>query len=347
MPAPPDTGPRDGEFPAGNGMRVVTLGTGGGPVVSQGRAGISTLVTVDGAAYVVDCGMGSVRNYRAAAGWEQLRAVFLTHLHSDHIYDLGAFLVTGWQVPGESFARPVEVVGPAAPSRFPAEDDARAQRIDAVCGNRKPSGTRDVVAALLEGVYGPDVTVRMADEGRSAPEEWIRPRDIAIPEHAGADPVTCRHPPVEPFEVYADDLVRVTATLVDHRLCSPAFAFRFDSAHGSVVISGDTAVSDNLIALARGADLLVHEVIDLDAMLATLPAGPKREGIARHLRESHTPHTAVGGVARQAEVRRLVLSHVVPNHLDAVDPRRLVATARETFPGPVAVARDLDTFEVR
>lgn len=57
------------------GMKIYALGTGGGPIVSSSRAGISTAICVDGAVYVVDCGMGSIRNYRNHASWGQLRSI--------------------------------------------------------------------------------------------------------------------------------------------------------------------------------------------------------------------------------------------------------------------------------
>ncbi|MDR7303565.1 MBL fold metallo-hydrolase [Haloactinomyces albus] len=304
------------------------------------------MIRVDGATYVVDCGMGSIRNYRSAAAWEQLQAVFLTHLHSDHIYDLGAYLVTGWQVPGESFAQPINVIGPGAPEKIPAEDHSHAEQLHKACANRPLCGTEDVVGSLLQSVYGPDVIVRIGDEGRAAPEDWIHAHDIRLPEAIPADPVENRHPPMDPFEIYTDNRVRVRATLVNHRLCYPSYGFRFDTEYGSVMISGDTAVSENLVRLASGAELLVHEVIDIDAMLATLPPGPTRDGIEVHLRESHTTHTEVGGIAAKADVGELVLSHIVPSHVDAVDADRLVGAARELFDGDVRVATDLDAFSV-
>ena len=49
-----------------------------------------------------------------------------------------------------------------------------------------------------------------------------------------------------------------------HGRAIPALGYRFDTADGSVVFSGDTTVNDDLIALARGADILVHQVADLD-----------------------------------------------------------------------------------
>jgi ribonuclease BN (tRNA processing enzyme) len=61
--------------------------------------------------------------------------------------------------------------------------------------------------------------------------------------------------------VMQDENVRVTATLVHHPPMVPAFAYRFDAEDRSIVISGDTARSDNVVALARNADVLVHSAL--------------------------------------------------------------------------------------
>lgn len=328
------------------GMSVHTLGTGGGPIVSSSRAGTSTAVRVDGATYVIDCGMGSIRNFRSDCAWSDLRAVFLTHHHSDHIYDLGSFLMTGWQVPGESFSRPIQVHGPGRSPRVPAKDAEHAAAVDARVGARSMRGTVDIVEALLDDVFASDICIRMADEGRNEPHEWVQAHDIALPSHLPADPVTDRHPEMEPFVIYRDELVTVSTILVDHRLCYPAFAFRIDSAYGSVVVSGDTAYSRNCIRLAQGADLLLHEVIDLEAILATFPDGPTRDGIEEHLRESHTPFDQVGKVAAAADVGQLVLHHIVPNTPGTADVPKMVAAARRDFAGPVHGAEDNDRFLV-
>jgi len=62
---------------------------------------------------------------------------------------------------------------------------------------------------------------------------------------------------MQPFEVYYDDLVRVAAFLVDHHPVFPSFAYRFDTADGSEVFSGDTDpnTNGNLQRLANGADI--------------------------------------------------------------------------------------------
>jgi ribonuclease BN (tRNA processing enzyme) len=131
--------------------------------------------------------------------------------------------------------------------------------------------------------------------------------------------------------VLEDDNVRVTATLVNHPPVFPAFGYRFDTADRSIVISGDTTRSANLIALAQGADVLVHE-----ALYAPGVAVAQREQILR----THTPVEEVGQVAAAAEVKNLVLSHLVPAGPGATEQNWLDgATAH--FAGEVIVGSDL------
>ena len=106
--------------------------------------------------------------------------------------------------------------------------------------------------------------------------------------------------------------MRVTACLVPHGPIKPAFAYRFDTAGRSIVISGDTGYSEALIDLARGADVLVHEAIYLPAIDRLLAKNPNAATLRSHLIEGHTTPEDAGRVATAAGVRHLVLSHLVP-----------------------------------
>ncbi len=139
--------------------------------------------------------------------------------------------------------------------------------------------------------------------------------------------------------------MKITATLVDHHPTAPAFAYRFDTPDGSIVVSGDTTVNPNLIDLAHNADYLVHEVIDpqfVDQLIATLP--PEQQAPTReHLLGSHTTIEQVGrDVAQVDGVKNLVLSHQVPGN-NSNSRWRL---AQKGYTGNLIIGNDLAQFGV-
>ena len=78
---------------------LVLLGTAGAPLPVAGRAGISSALIVDERVFVIDCGRGSPSGFAdAGLSFSHLEAVFLTHLHADHIGDLAGMLLYGWGV---------------------------------------------------------------------------------------------------------------------------------------------------------------------------------------------------------------------------------------------------------
>jgi ribonuclease BN (tRNA processing enzyme) len=141
--------------------------------------------------------------------------------------------------------------------------------------------------------------------------------------------------------VMRDENVTVTATLVDHPPVVPAFAYRFDAVDRSIVISEDTGPSDNLVRLAKGADILVHSVLyvpAVDRLVARVPNAPAlKASIVAH----QTSAEDAGRVAQAAGVRTLVLSHFVPPDDPDVTDQMWVDAARIHFRGPVILGKDL------
>jgi ribonuclease BN (tRNA processing enzyme) len=141
--------------------------------------------------------------------------------------------------------------------------------------------------------------------------------------------------------VMSDDNVKVTAALVDHPPVVPAFAYRVDARDRSIVISGDTAPSQNLVKLAAGADVLVHAVMyppAIDRLVARVPnAAALKASILAH----QTSAEDAGRVAQQAGVKTLVLSHFVPPDDPEVTDTMWLEAARRHFGGTVIVGRDL------
>jgi ribonuclease BN (tRNA processing enzyme) len=141
--------------------------------------------------------------------------------------------------------------------------------------------------------------------------------------------------------VMQDENVKVTAALVRHPPVVPAFGYRFDAPDRSIVISGDTAPTDSLVALARGADVLVHEALyapAVDRLVAGVPNATRlRESITSH----HTSAEDAGRVAQAAGVKMLVLSHFVPADDPTVTDSMWADAARMHFRGTVVVGKDL------
>ncbi|MEO8064110.1 MAG: MBL fold metallo-hydrolase [Pseudomonadota bacterium] len=172
-----------------------------------------------------------------------------------------------------------------------------------------------------------DISTRMADEKRVPLAPLIRAHDIAAP-----------------GTVFEDERVKVTAALVDHPPMNPAFAYRFDSADRSIVISGDTKYSQNLIALAKGADVLVHEAIypeSVDRLVRNVANAPD---LKRSILSHHTAAEDVGRVAAAAGVQVLVLSHLIPAEDPQVTEQMWLDAVAKHFKGKVVVGSDLATI---
>jgi ribonuclease BN (tRNA processing enzyme) len=154
-------------------------------------------------------------------------------------------------------------------------------------------------------------------------------------------PLVHVHELTEGGPLMQDDNLVVTATLVDHPPVIPAFAYRFDASDRSIVISGDTLPSDNLIRLAQGADVLVHEVLYVPAIDRLAARVPNAEALKRSILSHHTPVEDAGRVAQAARVKKLVLSHFVPADDPAVTDQMWIDAARVHFRGEVILGKDL------
>lgn len=329
--------------------KLVLLGTAGGPLPSMLRSGISQAVVVNERTYLVDCGSGVTRQLRHARLLSRLHRVFLTHLHSDHVCDYFNVFLLGWPI--LQWNPPVHVFGPGragGAASFPPDQPGRP--IPPLHHPPNPTpGLIDLTDAQFQA-HAYDINVRMREAGRKDPTALLVPHEVAVPADLGARGPDRVAPTMEPLVVDEDDDVRVTATLVRHAPVFPAFAFRFDTVAGSVVFSGDTAPSPNLIRLAQGADILVHEVYD-DSVSPPPATGLSEteaweaERRQHHLVTSHTALSEVGRVAAEAGVRRLVLTHFVPGD-DALPDGHWVKGVAGDFDGEVVVGRDLMELEL-
>jgi ribonuclease BN (tRNA processing enzyme) len=292
----------------------VTLGTMGGPIPHPHRSQAANALIHGSEVILVDCGDGAAEQLaRAGLRLGSIRAVFLSHLHFDHTAGLAGILGLRHQT---NVRGVLEIYGPPGTK----------QLVDGLIASMRPAA---------EAGYG--------FEGQTsvAPAEAVRAIEI-----------------VGGSKVQIGD-VQVTAAQNTHYSFakdSPmdrrfkSLAFRLDLPERSIVYTGDTGPSGDVEVLASNADLLVSEMIDVAATVENVkrnsPTMPERalEQVVRHLTQHHLTAEQVGQLAARAQVKRVVVTHVVPGSIDSQQLTRYKAQIAKHFKGPVTVASDLDRF---
>ncbi|MGE5118451.1 MAG: MBL fold metallo-hydrolase [Betaproteobacteria bacterium] len=186
-----------------------------------------------------------------------------------------------------------------------------------------PPGLKAATQAFFDFMKE-DIEIRIPDEGRPDLRKLVAVHEVA-----------------EGGPVLRNADVVVTAQLVRHPPWKHAYAYRFDAADRSVVISGDTAYAPELAAFAKGADVLVHEVMYLPGVEALLARNPNAATLREHLLASHTTTEDVGRVADAAGVKTVVLSHLVPGDDPSISDVQWAEGVKKHFGGEVIVGRDL------
>ncbi len=314
---------------------LVTLGVQAGPPPVPNRTGISTALKVGRDVYQIDCGLGSLNAFtNTGFTFEDLKSMFITHLHTDHLTDYGTFLMSGGYTAAKGRV-PVTVYGPGPAGGLPPSrvGDPNPATIDAA----DPTPGLAATTRALQQAFAYTNNIFIRDMGTDDIAGLFDVVEIPVP--PGSD-FENRSPATEPFPVMSDDNVTVTATLVSHYDVYPAFAFRFDLKESgvSVTFSGDTTKSDNLIRLANDTDILVHEAqfsLD-DAYYGNrFPPG--------YLVRSHTSAAQVGEVAAAARAGHVILSHYEPTDLPDSQWQNAIG---KSFSGRLTVARDGQVFAI-
>lgn len=183
-----------------------------------------------------------------------------------------------------------------------------------------PAGTKSMMTHLA-GAYQFDIQIRQLDDK-------LPPQGVAVIAND-----------IEQGVVYERAGIQVTAFLVDHGVVKPALGYRVDFAGHSVVLSGDTRYSENLIRFSQKVDVLIHEVIDPDTFRAKNPSmsSERLQAIVGH----HTTAELAGTIFTKVKPKLAVYSHIVPG--DSAD---LVPLTRKTYAGRLEVGEDLMSFDI-
>jgi len=288
---------------------IVTLGTHGGPGLTQERSEPASLLIVDGRPYLIDCGIGTMRRLLDAGVPSQtIGTIFITHNHPDHALGLVDVLAN-----------------------------------DFLSVDFGPHGIGPPF-----NIYGPPQTAALV----SAAYDYIRiPYSIFAAEHLGAGTL------VDPFRahvidhdglMYQDDKIRVTAAENTHYQLMAAkyrgrmksFAYRFETPYGVIVFTGDTGPSAAVEKLARGADVLVSEVISVAGASNGGSATPNQSALAAHMRMEHLPMKDLGEMATESQVKAVLMHHFV----GAGSGQQFVDGVKKYYSGPVFAGADLQRY---
>jgi ribonuclease BN (tRNA processing enzyme) len=303
---------------------ILFLGTAGGPPLRRDRSEPATLIMVDGHSYLIDCGIGTMQQLlKANIDPQGIKTIFLTHLHSDH--DLGLADVLG--------------------------DDFFVLNL---------RGASDSI-----DIYGPPQTRELVDAAFRFIAIAARPFAVENPggyrrDGSGlADPFKV-HEFAHDGLVYADGTIRVTAAENSHySLMTPmqrrtfkSYAYRIETAHGTIVLTGDTGPSRAVERLAQGADVLVAEADavnadDRESFIDRMAArnhwtADRTRGFRAHFVSEHLDTGEIGKMAAAAKVKSVVLYHYDPG--DAAPHPSYVEGVRQAFAGPVYAPDDLDRY---
>jgi ribonuclease BN (tRNA processing enzyme) len=302
------------------GAEFVTLGTGGGPVVRLERSEPANAVVVGDEFYLFDVGDGVQRQLVAAKlKLAKLRAIFISHHHIDHNAGLAPVVVDRWLFRNSA---PLPVIG--------------------------PPGTVALVKGIAEGYHATELApLEIGGPPMPTIAATLAARDLA--------------PDMDtPQLVYEDKNLRVLAITNAHyhfpagseeQRLARSYAYRIELPGRVIVFTGDSGPTPRLALLAKGADLLVSEVIDVPHMERLLRQGYNRPqsatqlaGLIAHMREDHLTPDEIGKLAAAAGVKEVVLTHLVPGIDGETDLSGYTAGIDAHFKGKVSVAHDLERF---
>jgi ribonuclease Z len=292
-------------------FEIVLLGTGS-PMFNPARCGAGYAIIAGDANVVVDLGWGASRRINAAGiGHAQVDTLFLTHMHSDHITDIPDFLMQRWTGGATGALR---VYG--------------------------PEGTRETVEAFQAGLRL-DVEYRIAHHGeKNMPRSGWQIEITEVPATPEATPIAS-----------IGDL-EVDAFEVDHWPVKPALGFRFRRGGRSLVLSGDTGKCASLVEASRGADMLICEAMNRsmwDGLVNVVRSRGNERGadILADVPTYHITTAGAAGTARDAGVKHLVLSHLLPMVPDEGPGLEHFADGMsDIYGGQITVGKDLQRFVI-
>ena len=311
-------------------MQVTFLGTSSGvPTRARNVSAVAVRLAQRSELWLFDCGEGTQHQFlRSDLRLSQLRRIFITHMHGDHVFGLPGLLAS-LGLSGSSGG--VDLYGPDPLGSY-LEGVLRTSstRIGYPLDVHRVREAAEADRLVFEDA---DLTVRATPLHHRVPAYAYRVEEK--PKPGRFDINKAREMEIPPGPVYADLKRGETVTLDDGRsidgttLCGP------QRAGASIVYCTDTVFCEAAVTLAQGADLLIHE--------STFSHSEADMAFQRQ----HSTSTMAAQTAAEAGVSQLVLTHLSPRYApgNAVTADDLLAEARAIFPNTI-LAKDFLRLDV-
>ena len=258
-------------------LKIVVCGSRS-PLPSPGRAEACILIEAGDDIYIFDMGNGSANNLQQyQVPWTNVKAVLITHMHSDHMADLPDAHLQSW-IQGRN--SPLKVYGPEG---------------------------INLVTKGFELAYSADYQYRNEHHG-----EDILPISVA-----GFNPIE-----IIDNELIANETpgLEILPFVVDHHPVNSAYGFKVSYKGRTVVISGDTIHDGSVEKYSQDVDLLIHSAISIDIVerMRKVNTMPQLDKILFDIQDYHTSIEEAGEIARDANVKHLLIYHSIPTPQNTV-----------------------------
>lgn len=315
-------------------MKVIFLGTSSGmPTLKRNVSSVALVFINKNKLWLWDCGEGTQQQIqKTSLKFSKLEKIFISHLHGDHLFGLPGLLASRGLRGGKNQNK-VQIFGPEGLDIYLKE----TQNITKTCIPYEIE-MKIIPPNLTEGIIweDEDYIVRYTEINHN-----IKTYAYSVEEKKDRSHFLikkARQLNIPPGPIYRTLKEGKTIKLSNGRIFQGKDFVNGIRKGRKIVFCGDTAYCENLVHLAKGADLLIHETT----------FSQQEEDLAK--RNFHSTTTIAAEAAKKAQVEKLIITHISPRYSSshnkpAITESELLVEAQNVFPQTI-LAEDFMEYEV-